>query len=155
MAERDFQVSHRPVIRPQSREFDMTAKNHRAAPEAAGKKAMAAAGEDKRGKVARIRDLNDRFRRTLRGGTVVMTRGVEALGVTNIRRVFVRVKSFEAFSPDNDPWGEHDFGAFELDGDRFFWKIDSYDPTMSMGSADPTDPDLTRRVLTVMLSEEY
>jgi hypothetical protein len=106
-------------------------------------------------KTAAIRDLNDRFRRTLRGGTVVMTRGVEALGLATIRRAFVRVKNFTAFTPDNDPYGEHDFGSFEVDGERFFWKIDTYDPTLTMGSTDPADPNMTRRVLTLMLADEY
>ena len=102
-----------------------------------------------------IRDLNDAFRRTLQGGLAVMTRGVEALGAATIRRAFIQVKNFDAFTPDNDPYGEHDFGGFALDGHRFFWKIDLYDPTLSMGSTDPADPKLTRRVLTVMLADEY
>jgi hypothetical protein len=31
---------------------------------------------------------------------------------------------------DNDPHGEHDFGAFEHEGQRIFWKIDYYAPDM-------------------------
>lgn len=104
---------------------------------------------------AAIRDLNDDFRRSLKGGRVMMTHGVEALGVETIRRLFIRVKSFDAFGPDNDPYGEHDFGAFDHDGDKFFWKIDYYDPTLTYGSGDPADPRVTRRVLTLMLASEY
>lgn len=106
-------------------------------------------------KTAAIRDLNDRFRRTLQGGLVVMTKGVEALGVATIRRAFIQVKNFDAFTPDNDPYGEHDFGSFAVDGERFFWKVEYYDPTLNVGSPDPADPKVTRRVLTLMLTSEY
>jgi Protein of unknown function (DUF3768) len=42
---------------------------------------------------------------------------------------------FDAFTTDNDPCGERDFGSFLLDGEKLFWKIDYVD------KADP-DPDL-------------
>lgn len=85
----------------------------------------------------------------------MMTPGVEALEVETIRRVFIRVKNFDGLSPDNDPYGEHDFGGFDHDGEKFFWKIDYYDPTLTYGSDDPADPERTSRVLTVMLASEY
>jgi hypothetical protein len=65
------------------------------------------------------------------------------------------VRRFSEFGPDNDPHGEHDFGVFEHDGHRFFFKIDYYDPDLRFGSEDPTDPEKTTRVLTIMLAEEY
>jgi hypothetical protein len=34
-------------------------------------------------------------------------------------------------------------------------KIDNYDPTLSGGSEDPSDPAQTVRVLTLMLADEY
>jgi len=42
---------------------------------------------------------------------------------------------------DNDPHGEHDFGSFELAGNKFFWKIDYYDRRLKWGSEDPADPE--------------
>ena len=66
-----------------------------------------------------------------------------------------KVATFDDFSADNDPHGEHDFGSFDLAGDRFFWKIDYYDPTLEFGSDDPADPSKTTRVLTLMLAAEY
>ena len=66
-----------------------------------------------------------------------------------------RVHGFTAFSPDNDPYGEHDFGSFEYAGKTIFWKIDCYDRDLDNGSPDPTDPAVTTRVLTVLLAEEY
>ena len=49
----------------------------------------------------------------------------------------------------------HDFGSFELCGRKFFWKIEYYDRAMEHGSEDPSDPEQTTRVMTVMLAEEY
>ena len=43
-------------------------------------------------------------------------------------------------SKANDPWGEHDFGAFELDGKTLNWKIDYYDEWLDAGSPDPASP---------------
>jgi hypothetical protein len=62
---------------------------------------------------------------------------------------------FDAFTPDNDPYRERDFGAFEHNGDRIFWKIDYYDRSMTKGSEDPSDPGQTLRLLTIMLASEY
>ncbi len=50
---------------------------------------------------------------------------------------------------------EHDFGVFDADGHRIFFKIDYYDKTLTYHSPDPSDPAVTERVITVMLAEEY
>jgi hypothetical protein len=102
-----------------------------------------------------IRDLNDAFRRTFIGGAVVITSGVEAMPTDQRRSLLQKVRAFDAFTGDNDPHGEHDFGAIEESGVRCFWKIDYYDRKTEMGSPDPADPSVTTRVLTVMLAEEY
>ena len=73
----------------------------------------------------RIRDLNDAFRRTFVGGTVVITAGVEALPSNQRRSILAKVRAFDAFSEDNDPHGEHDFGIVEHGGVRCLWKIDT------------------------------
>ena len=65
------------------------------------------------------------------------------------------MSAFNAFSPENDPYDEHDFGAFALRGHEVSWKIDYYDAAMEWGSKDPANPDITTRVLTIMLAEEY
>jgi len=105
--------------------------------------------------VERIRDLNDAFRRTFVGGAVMITAGVEAMPVEQRRSLLAKVRAFDAFTSDNDPHGEHDFGAIDQGGVRCFWKIDYYDRATEMGSPDPTDPAVTTRVLTIMLAEEY
>src|SRR5471030_49143 len=104
---------------------------------------------------ARIRGLNDEFRRSFSGGKVVMTRGVADFDSTRLAVLLDRVRRFDAFTPDNDPHGEHDFGAFDDGSERFFWRIDYYDREMKFGSPNPADPDVTARVLTLMLADEY
>ena len=86
---------------------------------------------------------------------MVQTSGIAALPLDDQSAIREKVERFNAFSEDNDPHGERDFGAFEHDGERIFWKIDYYDPTLSMGSEDPSDPKQTVRVLTIMLASEY
>jgi hypothetical protein len=99
--------------------------------------------------------LNDDFRRTFRGGKVMMTSGVDELPDCVKAEALVRVAKFSEFTADNDPHEEHDFGSFMLVGRKFFWKIDYYDRELRYGSEDPADPERTIRVLTLMLAEEY
>jgi len=67
-------------------------------------------------RTARIRDLNDAFRRTFSGGNVVMTAGVDELPDMVKAEALKRAATFSDFDEDNDPHGEHDFGEFELCG---------------------------------------
>jgi hypothetical protein len=106
-------------------------------------------------KADRIRQLNDAFRRTFVGGAVMITQGVEAMPLDQRRSLLQKVRSFEAFGENNDPYQEHDFGAVDEGGERFFWKIDLYDRKMEFGSPDPADPAVTTRVLTIMRADEY
>jgi hypothetical protein len=103
----------------------------------------------------KIRALNDAFRTTMTGGTVLLTAGVDALPSDVKALVIRRVATFSEFTADNDPHGEHDFGNFTLAGRKLFWKIDAYDADTRYGSEDPADPAKTTRVLTIMLAEEY
>ena len=106
-------------------------------------------------RAAAIRALNDKFRQTLQGGTVLMTAGIVALGPERQAEIIASVRTFDDFSPDNDPWGEHDFGSLEIAGERVFFKIEYYDVTRAMHSANPADPSKTERVMTIMLASEY
>ena len=103
----------------------------------------------------KVRTLNDAFRRSLSGGSVMMTPGIAALGPEAVGRLVRTLITFDDFSHENDPHGEHDFGAFDADGERVFFKIDYYDKDLQAHSPDPTDPKVTQRVLTLMLSNEY
>jgi hypothetical protein len=100
----------------------------------------------------KIRALNDAFRRTLSGGQVMMTAGIAALPDAARAKVLNEVRTFDAFTADNDPHCEHDFGSFKVDGRKIFWKIDAYDAAMEFGSEDPADTSKTTRVLTIMFA---
>jgi hypothetical protein len=102
-----------------------------------------------------IARLNDDLRRTFIGGKTMMTAGINALPDDAKAKVLSAVRSFSDFTEDNDPHGEHDFGSFEVEGEKCFWKIDYYDKTMEFGSDAPADPAVTTRVLTIMLASEY
>lgn len=107
-------------------------------------------------KTTRIAELND-LARTAMGVTcrVLQTSGIQALDPRVQSTIRERIEVFNDFTPDNDPHGERDFGALEVNGERVYWKIDYYDRAMEYSSEDPSDPKQTTRVLTIMLAEEY
>ena len=113
------------------------------------------------GKLAeQIAKQNDAFRVTtmqgLQGdtGKAVRTRGVAALGSFANILIQYRITEFSDWTEDNDPYGEHDFGALQIDGlPEIFWKIDYYaNADMEFGTADRLN---AYRVLTIMLADEY
>lgn len=105
---------------------------------------------------SRIADLNDLLRTTFLTGKVVITGGIASLPDDHRSAVIAGVQAFSAFTPDNDPYGEHDFGNLDVAGvGKVFWKVDYYNPTLTGGSEDPADPARTCRVLTIMLAREY
>jgi len=106
-------------------------------------------------KITKIRELNDNLRQNFSGGRVLITRGVAELPIDKQLEITEKVRNFSDFNKDNDPNGEHDFGAFDVDGVTYFWKIDYYDVDYQYLSLDPSDETITNRVLTVMLAEEY
>ncbi len=103
----------------------------------------------------RIAEFNDRLRQTFQGGRIMMTNGVANLEASVRHQVLEAVRRFEDFTPGNDPYQEHDFGAVEVGGSRFSWKIDYLDKDLTYGSEDPADSTITERVMTVMRSDEY
>jgi hypothetical protein len=103
----------------------------------------------------RIRMLNDAFRHGCATGSLVMTSGVIARGGDFQEAALLAVRSFDDFTPDNDPYGEHDFGSAVIESVRLFFKIDYYNATFDGHSPNPADDSVTHRVLTLMLAEEY
>jgi len=103
----------------------------------------------------RIAQLNDQLRTTGVGGRIMVTRSVRALSQFNTAELVAALSRYDRFDPDNDPHGERDFGDLDLAGAELLWKIDYYDKELVWGSPDPADPNVTTRVLTVMLAEEY
>lgn len=89
---------------------------------------------------AKIAALNDEHRRSMQGSTV--TKGIVTMG-SAANEVFVGVRDYTAFTEDNDPYEEHDFGSLVVAGEKVFWKIDHYDEILS-NWCDPLDPDRNR-----------
>lgn len=116
-----------------------------------------------------IARLNDRARQAMGLAChAVATPGFLALPQSDQSRVCELIKTFDAFTSDNDPHGERDFGSIYQTGDgrwttahpdkpqeTVFWKIDYYDRSFEWASDDPANSAITRRVLTIMLAEEY
>jgi hypothetical protein len=94
--------------------------------------------------------LNDRFRGLCLD--VYYTSGVRD-GINDLISLSRSVESFSRFTEDNDPYGEHDFGSLKFEEQKILWKIDYYDQDLKYW-CDPLDK-ACRRVLTVMLAEEY
>jgi hypothetical protein len=120
----------------------------------------------------RIARLNDLARREMGVAcTAVATAGFRSLSASDQSRVRELIETFDAFDEDNDPHGERDFGCIyqladgrwtterprlrENERERVFWKFDYYDRDLRFGSEDAANPAVTRRVLTIMLADEY
>ena len=107
----------------------------------------------------RVRELNDNLRRNIftsqPHGEIILTAGTAALKDSDRFNLLTEVQCFEDFTEDNDPYQEHDFGAIDFKGEKYFWKIDYYDRAKEFHSPDKADPNLTCRVLTIMQACEY
>ena len=106
----------------------------------------------------KIAALNDHFRRHMFAidGKLFLTEGIRSLSSKAQEDIRQSVQLFSAFNEGNDPYQEHDFGAFSQEEvGKVFWKIDYYARDLMHGSEDPSDPDRTVRVRTIMLANEY
>ncbi|HFD86326.1 MAG TPA: DUF3768 domain-containing protein [Gammaproteobacteria bacterium] len=88
-------------------------------------------------------------------GSVVLTVGIQALSDEWRAAIVDQISRFDDFTEENDPHGEHDFGSLEVAGSKIFWKIDYFDLKLKWHSPDAANPDVTHRVLTIMLASEY
>lgn len=100
---------------------------------------------------ARIALMNDAFRRAGPNGNWFITQGVQAL--PDELGLIDAVRTFNTFTPENDTWGEHDFGSIVWHSNKTYWKIDYYDQALQYW-CDPLS-DECRRVMTIMLASEY
>ena len=133
---------------------------------------MSAAFIEAREQTARIARLNDLARGAMGVAcTAVATVGFRSLPDADQSRVRELIETYDAFDEDNDPHGERDFGCvYQLgngcwtterprvcddERERVFWKLDYYDHPMEFARDDAANPAVTRRVLTIMLSDEY
>jgi hypothetical protein len=106
-------------------------------------------------KTEAIRVLNDKLRENLSTGTALITAGVAAMGAEAVARIVKTIAVYDDFCHANDPYEEHDFGSFKVDGHTIFFKIDYFDKGLTYHSPDAADCSVTERVITIMLAEEY
>lgn len=105
--------------------------------------------------ISEIALQNDNFRKHLSQGTLVLTQGIRSSTKEDLEAIITKVRTFDTFDENNDPYGERDFGSFDFKGKKIFWKIDNYDREFLYLSPDVSNPRLTNKVLTVMYAEEY
>ena len=99
--------------------------------------------------------MNDLLRTSGAGGRILTTAGIDQLSIGEIALIIAAVARFDDFNEDNDPHGEHDCASLRAAGHDVIWKVDYYDLDLQYHSPNPADPSVTRRVLTIMLAEEY
>ena len=85
----------------------------------------------------------------------MLTRGVAERGSAFVILAVQAVRQFDAFTQGDDPYGEHDFGSFDLAGERLFWKIDLHEELPVKRLNDNSSEPVFTRVLTIMLASEY
>lgn len=119
-----------------------------------------------------IRRLNHAARRNPGHASIAnVTQGFHALPDLDRFAALAAITRISRFDEDNDPYGEHDFGAVyrlvsgawtqdrpkgaQTIAQTVFWKVDCYDNDLMFGSEAPWDETVTKRVLTIMLASEY
>ena len=102
-----------------------------------------------------IATLNDNFRKSFIGGEVLLSAGIAAMSSEDKANIISMVQNFNDFTHSNDVYGEHDFLSIDYKGNKIFAKIDYYDLNYEFMSENPANPDITNRVLTLLLSCEY
>lgn len=128
------------------------------------KQNTAIATQDIPAETALIASQNDQFRRAIINasttpdaipGRMLVTPGVVEQGPDFLQEAVRLTAEFDAFSPDADPYALHEMGVIEVQGQTVWWRIDLHDRDYTYGAEVPSDPDRTRRVLTILLPSEY
>lgn len=110
---------------------------------------------DEAARRAIIARLNDHFRITGEGAWTYLSRGIAALPIIIKEQVVRAVCLFDPFTP-NDPHWENDCALVIVGGYQVRGRIDHYSRDRSLlDDPDPADPATTKRLMTIMLAEEY
>lgn len=80
---------------------------------------------------------------------LILSEGVQALGMSGIHEVISKVKEFNDFNKGNDPYGEHDCIFVAIGDKTYMCKIDYYDSSFEGFEEDGI------RVFTLMDGKEY
>jgi Protein of unknown function (DUF3768) len=99
-----------------------------------------------------VRILNDKFRRTLLGGWILLTDKITGLPSETVDAVKNAVKTFE-YPEADEPRDQHDFGEVEVNGARYCFTIECRGLDLYPAS-NPADACQTMRFLSIMYSDE-
>ena len=103
-----------------------------------------------------IADLNDLCRCWMGSfGRVALSRGMAALGPTERAAIFEKVRTFEAFTPGDNPYGERGLWRLRAWGSAHRLEDRLLRCLFEYASEDPSDPRVTRRVLNILFAEEW
>ena len=102
-----------------------------------------------------FRELNDRLRKFGGHSSFRVSRGLLALGYDHYVRLRQAVIDYDNFSPENDPWGYHDKGFIELDGNSFIWAMHYQFEWERNDDAYLREWNDPKRQLTIMRAQEY
>ena len=80
---------------------------------------------------------------------LIFSHTVGALNSDDRVELLKAVRDFEDFPEGDDPYGEHDFGAINFRGIKYFFKFDYYDESYDYGETNGN------RVLTIMEAGDY
>lgn len=86
---------------------------------------------------------------------ITITQGIMAYPAEQQEEIIHRILVFQAFTEDNDPHLDRDLMVIEYLGTKIYGKMDHYDLAMEYLSPDTSNDQLTTRVLTIMLADEY
>lgn len=99
--------------------------------------------------------MNDGFRSAFLEIFWYFSENIKKLPTSVIDEIINRVRKFDDFKPDDDPFGERDFGQFTLEGiGEVTWCICHYDLTLNHFSEDMYDPNVTLPIMKIMFESE-
>ena len=116
---------------------------------------------------AALRARNDQFRRTLTGGSLLLSSGVVTLGAANQARIIAAVRGFTGFDDDfkiGDPFDDHSIGDIEVEVEEpgihrwpelIFFRINDLGRLATRAGSSPAPASGTALVLTLMLASEW
>ena len=100
-----------------------------------------------------IRDKNDFLRKLLPNlpppHKVVFSEWAAKHHPSVIFELIRKIRDYKEFTPENDPYKEHDFGTVQVGETEFFWKIDYTDEAYEHFKADGL------RIFTIMEAGEW
>ena len=95
---------------------------------------------------------NDFFRKDFKQEKIVFSEGVNNSADRNA--IIEACKNFSSFHEEDDTNNEHAFGAFDIQGVTYYFKIEYWDKEFEF-TADPYETSIFNRILTLMKADEY